>query len=149
MNFAVVKETAKTLFAEASFISQIRDEAEYEQALALMDELVEDYDEHEALIEILAQSIAKWEDTSPDFAEFNQQIDELDTGVALLRTLMDQYQLKADDLKNEIGGKSLVSMILNGSRNLTREHIEALATRFGISPALFFERQPPKLHIAQ
>ena len=138
MNFAVVKETAKTLFTEASFISQIRDEAEYEQALALMDELVEDYDEHEALIEILAQSITKWEDTSPDFAGFNQQIAELDSGVALLRTLMDQYQLKADDLKNEIGSKSLVSMILNGSHNLTREHIEALATRFRVSPVLFF-----------
>ena len=53
---------------------------------------------------------------------------------------MDQYQLKADDLKDVIGGKSLVSMILNGTRKLTKEHIQALYTRYNISPALFFLR---------
>lgn len=62
----------------------------------------------------------------------------MDSGVALLKTLMEQHQLKAEDLKSELGSKSLVSMILNGSRKLTVKHIEALSRRFGISPALFF-----------
>ncbi|XP_051912243.1 antitoxin HigA-like [Hippocampus zosterae] len=102
-----------------------------------MDELVDDYDRYLPLIEVLSVAIEKWESESPEFAEFNKAVSELDDGVSLLRVLMDQYQLKADDLKNEIGGRSLVSMILNGSRSLTIDHIKALSRRFGISPALF------------
>lgn len=145
MNFATVKSKAKALFDEASFISEIKNEADYENALALMEDLIEDYDENRTLISILAGSIEAWENISPEFEAFNQRIAQLDDGVAVLRTLIDQYQLKADDLKNEIGSKSLVSMILNGSRQLTREHIQALSLRFGLNPALFF--RPPHLII--
>jgi len=31
------------------------------------------------------------------------------------------------------------SMVLSGSRMLSRQHIQALSTRFYISPAIFFE----------
>ena len=140
MNFVTLKQKAIDCFSEAAFISRIHNEAEYEQALALMDELVEDYDKYLPLIEALSASIEKWEDQAAYFSEFNRRIAALDDGAAILRTLMDQHQLKADDLKDEIGGKSLVSMILNGSRNLTREHIQALSGRFKISPAVFFRR---------
>ena len=138
MNFVTLKQKAIDCFSEAAFISRIHNEAEYEQALALMDELVEEYDKYLPLIEALSASIEKWEDQAAYFSEFNRRIAALDDGAAILRTLMDQHQLKADDLKDEIGGKSLVSMILNGSRNLTREHIQALSGRFKISPAVFF-----------
>lgn len=138
MNFAAVKTKAKDLFTEARFISEIRNETDYENALALMDELIEDYDEHRILISILANAIEVWENHAPEFADFNHRISQLDDGVAVLRTLMDQYQLKAEDLKHEIGSKSLVSMILKGSRNLTREHIQALSVRFRLNPAIFF-----------
>lgn len=140
MNFVTLKQKAIDCFSEAAFISRIHSEAEYEQALALMDELVEDYDKYLPLIEALSASIEKWENQAAYFSEFNRRIAALDDGAAILRTLMDQHQLKADDLKDEIGGKSLVSMILNGSRNLTREHIQALSGRFKISPAVFFRR---------
>ena len=138
MNFVTLKQKAIDCFSEAAFISRIHNEADYEQALALMDELVEEYDKYLPLIEALSASIEKWEDQAAYFSEFNRRIAALDDGAAILRTLMDQHQLKADDLKDEIGGKSLVSMILNGSRNLTREHIQALSGRFKISPAVFF-----------
>ncbi len=147
MNFAAVKDKAKALFEEASFISEIRNEADYENALALMDELIEDYDENRTLIGVLTNSIEAWENTAPEFAAFNQRIAQLDDGVAVLRTLIDQYQLKADDLKNEIGSKSLVSMILNGSRKLTREHIQALSLRFGLNPAVFFQMPDHQLQL--
>lgn len=103
-----------------------------------MDELVEEYDKYLPLIEALSASIEKWEDEAAYFSAFNRRIAALDDDAAVLRALMDQHQLKADDLKDEIGGKSLVSMILNGSRNLTRAHIQALSRRFKISPAVFF-----------
>jgi HTH-type transcriptional regulator/antitoxin HigA len=147
MNFAAVKDKAKALFEEASFISEIRNEADYENALALMDELIEDYDENRILIGVLANSIEVWENTAPEFEAFNRRIAQLDDGVAVLRTLIDQYQLKADDLKNEIGSRSLVSMILNGSRKLTREHIQALSLRFGLNPAVFFQMPDHRLQL--
>ena len=138
MRFSNLKEKAVDLFSEARFIGRIHSEEDYEAALALMDELIEEYDLYLPLIEVLSASIEKWEDESEQFSEFNKRITSLDDGVAVLRTLMDQYDLKAEDLKNELGSKSLVSMILNGSRNLTRDHIQALSERFKISPAVFF-----------
>lgn len=50
---------------------------------------------------------------------------------------MDQHKLNTTDFKNEIGGKSMVSMILNKKRKLSLQHIKALSNRFGISPLLF------------
>lgn len=84
MNFAAVKDKAKALFEEASFISEIRDDADYEKALALMDELIEDYDENRALIIVLAKSIEAWENTAPEFVEFNQRIAQLGHGSTAL-----------------------------------------------------------------
>lgn len=139
-DFNQVKHTALELFSMAGFVSHIGSDEEYQQALALMEELIEEYDLYKPLIEVLSVSIERWEDAADEFAEFNARVDALDDGVATLRTLMDQYQLKADDLKDVIGGKSLVSMILNGTRKLTREHIQALSDKYNVSPALFFGR---------
>ncbi len=105
-----------------------------------MDELIEEYVAYKQLIEILSSSIEEWENSSIEFAEFNRRIKQMDNGVAVLRTLMEQYELKTNDFKNEIGGKSIVSMILSGSRQLSRSHIQALSNRFHVSPALFFEQ---------
>ncbi|WP_257281121.1 type II toxin-antitoxin system HigA family antitoxin [Endozoicomonas sp. ISHI1] len=138
MRYTNLKQKAVDFFSEAGFVSRIHSEEEYEQALELMEELIEDYDKYLPLIEVLSISIEKWEDESEGFSDFNKRVEALDDGVAVLRTLMDQYQLKADDLKSELGSKSLVSMILNGSRNLTRDHIQALSQRFKISPSVFF-----------
>lgn len=148
MNFTTVKTKAKALFEEASFISEIRNDIDYESALALMDELIEDYDSNRTLINVLSHSIEIWENQAPEFAAFNQRIAQLDSGVVVLKTLMDQYDLKAEDLKNEIGSKSLVSMILNGSRNLTREHIQALSKRFRINPSIFFDYSSNAISLA-
>ena len=136
--FSNVKQKAESLFSEAGFLSRIHNEEEYEQALALMDELIEDYDRHLPLIEVLSRSVEIWENESDEFSDFNRRIEKLDDGIAVLRTLMDQHQLKADNLKSELGSKSLVSTILNGTRNLTREHIQALSQRFNMSPSVFF-----------
>lgn len=129
---------AHSLFEEASFLNEIHNNSDYEKALALMEDLIEDYDNQRSLIELLAGSIARWEESSDEFAEFNARIAQQDGAVSVLRLLMDQHQLGVADLP-EIGSKSLVSKILNErDRQLTRQHIEALSHRFGISPALLF-----------
>lgn len=138
MSYAALKKTAQQLSDQASFVVEITDDNEYEQALALMDELIDDYDNHLVLIELLSQSIDRWENESPDFAAFNKRTSKGDPAVSVLRTLMEQHELGVADLP-EIGSKSLVSKILNErDRQLTRQHIDALSRRFNISPALFF-----------
>ncbi len=137
MNFSAVKAKAIDFFSEASFVGHIHDTSDYEKALELMDELIEDYDTYLPLIEVLSASIERWENEASEFRDFNERIAGLNDGVAALRILMDQYNLKADDLREEIGGKSLVSMILSGSRKLTVDHIQALSKRFKVPPATF------------
>jgi len=139
MNFLEVKEQASTLFSHAEFLVHIKNEEEYERALSLMDELIEEYTLYKPLIDMLSRSIEEWENSAIEFSEFNGQIKKMDSGIAVLRTLMQQYGLQTNDFKNEIGGKSMVSMVLGGSRMLSRQHIQALSTRFHISPAIFFE----------
>jgi HTH-type transcriptional regulator/antitoxin HigA len=56
-----------------------------------------------------------------------------------LRRNTHQHRLGVADLP-ELGSKSNVSKLLNTAegKKLTRQHIEALSKRFGVSPALFF-----------
>lgn len=127
---------AKDLVAAVPFLGGNSSEKDYRDALGLMDYLIE-YDDESPLIDFLVGKIADYEDTCEDFAEFNNSITETSMGVALLRTLIDQYKLSYSDLKNEIGSKSLISQILSGQRALTISHIKALSARFGIRPEWF------------
>ncbi|WP_235363960.1 MULTISPECIES: hypothetical protein [Shewanella] len=57
----------------------------------------------------------------------------------MVKALIDRYKLGLSDLP-ELGSKNNVSKELNAAegKKLTRQHIEALSRRFGLSPALFF-----------
>ena len=137
MRYAQIKKKAHSLLDEASWLAHIKDDNDYEMAIRLMDELVEDYELNLPLIEILSASIERWENEDKAFADFNEKVNNLNQGVSLLNVLMTQHKLGIADLP-ELGSKSLVSKILNGHRKLTYDHIYALANRFNISPALFF-----------
>jgi HTH-type transcriptional regulator/antitoxin HigA len=52
--------------------------------------------------------------------------------------LMDQQGLKQKDLADVFGTPSIVSEVLNGKRELNKEHIRRLSERFGVSPEVFF-----------
>ena len=52
--------------------------------------------------------------------------------------LMDQHGLKQKDLTDVFGTPSIVSEVLNGKRDLNKEHITRLSKRFHVSPELFF-----------
>lgn len=56
------------------YLTQIDSQNDYEQALVLMDEMIDDYDENKSLIDILSVSIERWEDQSEEFADFNAAI---------------------------------------------------------------------------
>lgn len=56
----------------------------------------------------------------------------------VLRLLMDEHGLKQKDLVDVFGTPSIVSEVLNGKRELNKDHIKRLCTRFHVSPELFF-----------
>lgn len=76
MNIETVKALALALqlFNHASFIAHINGEEDYQAAFSLMNNLIEDYDQHRALIEVLAVSIERWEDSAAEFSQFNQSV---------------------------------------------------------------------------
>ena len=57
--------------------------------------------------------------------------------LAVLQFLMEQHGLKQKDLVDVFGAPSIVSEVLNGKRNLNKDHIKRLSARFHISPELF------------
>lgn len=137
MNLQRIEQGLSHIAAEASFVLKIENEAEHAQALELMEQLIEDYDQHEPLIDILCISIEKYENTASEFQGFNDKLKQLNSGVAALSVLMDQHKLNTTDFENEIGKKSLVSLILNEKRPLNLNHIRKLSERFNVPPQTF------------
>lgn len=136
MNYAAAIKAANDLTNELPFLGSSPSRQDYEDALTLVEYLIE-HDPDSPLVELLTAKIDKYKNESAEFAEFNARFASIPSGVALLRTLMDQYQLTQSDLENEIGKKSLVSWILNGHRTLTLDHMRALAKRFGLPVSAF------------
>lgn len=50
---------------------------------------------------------------------------------------MEVQSLRQKDLVDVFGTESIVSDVLNGRRELRKQHIQKLSARFGISPAVF------------
>jgi HTH-type transcriptional regulator / antitoxin HigA len=72
--------------------------------------------------------------------EYEERVVEIPDvyGVELLNALIEEWDLKQKDLVPIFKTESIVSAVLNGHRQLTVEHIQKLATFFGLSPAVFF-----------
>ena len=60
------------------------------------------------------------------------------SGIEVLKELMDSNGLRQKDLAGDLGGESIVSLILQGKRQLNRQQMEKLSHRFQVSPAVFF-----------
>lgn len=61
------------------------------------------------------------------------------TGAQMLKHLMEEHAVKQVDLKDELGGQSIVSAVLSGRRKLNARQIAALSRRFQVSPSVFFD----------
>ncbi len=127
----------------ASNILHIKSDSAHEEALAIMDHLFDEakdtIDEPlNDLIDIISKAIEKYELSLKDIMRFDNEANNISQEISVLRILMEQHNLTVSGFKDEIGSKSLVSMILNGKRNLTKEHITKLSKRFSLNPAVFF-----------
>lgn len=137
-NYEVALNAISILISAVPLLGKSHSREDYEQALAIVERLI-DTDDENPLIDLLAKKIADYENTAPEFAEFNARIAALPQELAMLRTLMDQHGLNQSSFKQEIGSRSLVSMILKGERTLTLEHMKALSKRFGIPVSTFID----------
>ena len=57
--------------------------------------------------------------------------------VGNLKFLMEQHNMSSSDLGRLLGNRSLGSRILNGHRNLSKEHIRKLSKHFHVNPSVF------------
>jgi len=138
MIYSEVTKATDRLVNTVPFLSGIRTESDYEEAVALVEYLLEN-NANNILIDLLTSQIDKYEESAPEFADFNHRLTLSSDGVSLLRVIMDQHGLGQSDFENEIGKKSLVSRILSGERALTLEHMRALAKRFNIPVSAFVD----------
>lgn len=137
MNNQQLNQSAKQAIQLMPWLSGITSEKQYKEALELLCELVVDYDQNQSVIDLLFPIIEGYENIAPHFKEFAREVEPIDSGVLVLRSLIEHHQLTLSDFENELGKKAHVSMILNGRRQLTIKHIKALATRFNIPASLF------------
>jgi len=87
-------------------------------------------DEESRLAELLTLLIT-------DYEEKHYQM-RAATPLEVVEELMATNNLKQRDLVDVFGTESIVSEVLNGKRELNKDHIKRLSERFAVSPALFF-----------
>ena len=142
MNTLALKTACHDFAQVAAPYLQIKDADHYEETLVLIESLMEDVadtadDPMNAVIDLLAHSIEAYENKDKELMDFEVNAMAQPADLAMLRLLMDQYNLGTADLP-EIGSKSMVSRVLSGERQLNKKHIKALSDRFGIDSGLFF-----------
>lgn len=111
----------------------IRDEREYDAAVARLDALVDEIGDDPKnpryrLIETLSVLIEAY--------DREHHLPPEATGADVVQFLMDQHGLSQGGLP-EIGSQGVVSEVLAGRRRLNVRQIEALARRFGVEPGAF------------
>jgi HTH-type transcriptional regulator / antitoxin HigA len=70
--------------------------------------------------------------------EERYQIQPASTPAERLRHFMDAQDLKATDMLDIFGTKSIVFGLPSGKRKLSKAHIRALSKRFHVLPEVFF-----------
>ena len=125
---------------------------EYAKLLAqILPGVIHSEDENDhfiAILEKLEHRSSKWSKAEAKLAELltllienfedkNYQL-KASTPIEVLLELMESNDLKQKDLVDIFGAESTVSAVLNGKRNMTREHIKRLSKRFQVSPEVFF-----------
>jgi HTH-type transcriptional regulator/antitoxin HigA len=111
----------------------IRTDSELETACAMIDELTDlddASDEESDYLEVLGDLVRKYEDEHVAMP--------LVSDAEMLLSLMEEKGSRQADVVRGTGiSKTVISLILSGKRQLTRDHIEALSRYFNVNPASF------------
>ena len=130
---SVITKDIQTHWRIVQPLFSIRDENEYDKAIAALNTLIDEVgtDEQHPLYELLdtlGTVIHAYEEKHHPIPECS--------GIEVLKLLMEEHQLELTDLP-ELGPPDIILEILKGKRDLTVTHIRTLAERFQISPAVF------------
>ena len=130
---SVIAKDIQTHWCVIQPLFSIRNEAEYDKAIATLNALIDEVGTNEQhplyeLLDTLGTVIHAYEERHTPIPECN--------GVEVLKLLMEEHQLEPTDLP-ELGPPDIVLEILNESRELTVTHIHVLAKVFQVSPAVF------------
>lgn len=131
-DFDLVAQAWETLRG-SSPIGPVRDEADYDEPVALLNALIDTVHDDEAhplagLMEIVGELIENYENTHYPMPEAEPR--------DALRYLMEEHGLKQGDLP-EIGSQGVMSEILAGKRAINARQAKLLAARFNVSAAVF------------
>jgi len=118
---------------DAVGVTSVRNEHDYEQALVVINALLDEIGENENhpladLLNYFAEQVKAFEDE-------HYQIPDAEPG-EVLRFLMEQHGLKQEDLA-DCAPQSRISDILNGKRPISKDIAKKLARRFGVHADLF------------
>jgi HTH-type transcriptional regulator/antitoxin HigA len=111
----------------------IRTDLELDAASGVIDELT-DRDHLSAAesdyLDVLGDLVEKYEDEHVEMPHVSD--------ATMLRSLMDEKGVRQADVVRSTGiSKTVLSLVLNGKRELTREHIGVLSKYFGVNPSSF------------
>lgn len=110
----------------------IRDDAHLDEALSVIDRLIdrsERSEAEEAYFDALTDLVETYENAHVGLPPI--------TGVEVLRYLMETNGLKQSDLAPLFGSPSIISEVLSGKRRLALAHMERLAEHFGLPITVF------------
>lgn len=120
----------------------IRTKKDYARAMQVCDSLTDRVEiltaGEQDYLDVLGELIQHYEDEQETYSD-KMRVKELCTPRNMLVHLMESNGLSQADLSPEFGAASRVSDFLSGKRELSKSQIQKLATRFAVSPALFFE----------
>ena len=85
-----ISQMAKAIVTQLPILNGISSTDEHQQALILLEDLLEHYDENLIIIEALSNVIARYEDTAAEFDDFNKRQTAINLNTATLTVLMDQ-----------------------------------------------------------
>ena len=111
----------------------IHDEADYDNAIEMLDSLVGFplNDDQLDYVEAMSTLVGAYEDEHHAIDTSNI------SGLDALKYLVEQSQMTASDLGNLLGNRSLGSKILRGERELSKTHLRILAEHFKVDAGLF------------
>jgi HTH-type transcriptional regulator/antitoxin HigA len=123
----------KTHWSTIRPLLTIRNEREYDRAVKLLNELLDEIGTNErhplySFMDTLGTLIEAYEEKHHPVPA--------SSGAEMLRYFMEEHGLSQTDL-SEIGSQGVVSEVLNGKRELNIRQVCAPAKRFHVSPAVF------------
>ncbi|WP_100188697.1 hypothetical protein [Marinomonas sp. BSi20584] len=93
-----ITQMAKAIVAQLPILNGIANSDEHRQALILLEDLIEHYDENLIIIEALSNVIARYEDESAELDTFNKRQTAINLATATLTVLTDQVLDNTDQV---------------------------------------------------